>query len=284
MTHITGWTNRTTPHRRGKPVGAESSGHGSHSSVQEEENKDDDTFIALFYDKKQAEAFKAGQNVDDVRTHPTSPETVEWSVEESQAARDGRVKKRDEHGNLLTHKGNVIKRGFNPGQQQKQRIVCTNDPELLNHTTLQKRFDESKHKMSSYIATMGPPRKKRPDLSKQQWRRIQRAGFDYENLEEKKRPRRTTDRSGRKGRSKTLALQRQGSALQQSPNQQHELGNKAKIQLPGKEMLGGREPKQIIEGNLFQFDNPDRYKTDQLREQALALLVPGYLQYVYDIN
>ena len=35
---------------------------------------------------------------------------------------------------------------------------------------------------------------------------------------------------------------------------------------------------------LFSFDNPDRYKTDQLKEQAMALLVPGYLQYVYDIN
>ena len=37
-------------------------------------------------------------------------------------------------------------------------------------------------------------------------------------------------------------------------------------------------------GKLFQFNNPDRYKTDQLKEQAMAFLVPGYLQYVYDIN
>lgn len=43
------------------------------------------------------------------------------------------------------------------------------------------------------------------------------------------------------------------------------------------------DPKPMIEGNLFKFDNPDRYKTDQLKEQAMALLVPGYLQYVYDL-
>ena len=213
MTHITGWTNRTTPHRRGKPVGAEEETDGSKGSDEESEQKDDDTFIALFYDRKQAEAFKAGQNVEDVRgTHPTSLETIEWSLSDSQAAADGKGKKRDECGNLLTHKGNVIKRGFNPGQQKKQRIVSTNDPGLLQHATLQHLFDESKHKMSSYIETMGPPRKKRPDLSKQQWRRIQRAQFNYENLEDKKRVRKPTDRSAKRQRSKTLALQQQASA------------------------------------------------------------------------
>ena len=55
---------------------------------------------------------------------------------------------------------------------------------------------------------------------------------------------------------------------------------------PAKDKDGKKEekPRGQIEGNIFSFSNPERYKTEQLKEQALALLVPGYLQYVYDIN
>ena len=62
MTHITGWTNRNTPHRRGEPIGADpdfysdSERNGSHTN----ENENDDTFGALFYNAAQAAAFKAG--------------------------------------------------------------------------------------------------------------------------------------------------------------------------------------------------------------------------------
>ena len=63
-------------------------------------------------------------------------------------------------------------------------------------------------------------------------------------------------------------------------NEKHQKNNMSKdaAAAPSSE-----DPKPMIEGNLFKFDNPDRYKTDQLKEQAMALLVPGYLQYVYDL-
>ena len=39
-----------------------------------------------------------------------------------------------------------------------------------------------------------------------------------------------------------------------------------------------------LEGDIFQFTNKDRYKSKQLTEQALALLVPGYLQFAFNIS
>ena len=39
-----------------------------------------------------------------------------------------------------------------------------------------------------------------------------------------------------------------------------------------------------LEGDIFKFSNKERYKTKQLKEQALALLVPGYLQYVFNVE
>ena len=87
-------------------------------------------------------------------------ETVEWSDDEN-------LKYRNEQGQILTHKGNVIRRGFFVNKQKKARIVSTNDPQLLNHATLQNLFDDNKHRMSNYIGKIGPPKKRRADLSKQ---------------------------------------------------------------------------------------------------------------------
>mmetsp|Transcript_18082 Transcript_18082/g.24211 ORF Transcript_18082/g.24211 Transcript_18082/m.24211 type:complete len:111 (+) Transcript_18082:830-1162(+) len=108
MSDIPGWTGRKSSHRRGKPVGAETDQSGDDFSEKEEVKKnDDDTFIALFYDKKEADAFKKGQNVEDARGDKgIEIESVEWSTDDSKA-------KRDDLGNLLTRRGNIVKRGFN---------------------------------------------------------------------------------------------------------------------------------------------------------------------------
>lgn len=66
----------------------------------------------------------------------------------------------------MTHKGNVIRRGFNVEKQKKERVVSTNDPRLLHHATLQHLFDDNKHRMSNYIGKIGPPKKKRSDMNK----------------------------------------------------------------------------------------------------------------------
>ena len=46
----------------------------------------------------------------------------------------------------------------------------------------------------------------------------------------------------------------------------------------------GSEQYRGLEGDIFRFTNKERYKTKQLKEQALALLVPGYLQYVFNVE
>ena len=39
-----------------------------------------------------------------------------------------------------------------------------------------------------------------------------------------------------------------------------------------------------LEGDVFQFTSKDRYKSKQLPEQAMALLVPGYINYAFNIQ
>ena len=46
----------------------------------------------------------------------------------------------------------------------------------------------------------------------------------------------------------------------------------------------GADSYRRLEGDIFKFKNKDRYKTKQLKEQAMALLVPGYLGYVFNID
>ena len=48
---------------------------------------------------------------------------------------------------------------------ENMNIVCTNDPFMLQHSTLLNRFDAKKHCMPNYIDRIGPPRKKLPDMS-----------------------------------------------------------------------------------------------------------------------
>ena len=56
-------------------------------------------------------------------------------------------------------------------------------------------FNDDKFKMCNYINSLGPPTKRNPALTSQQWRRIKRAQFNYENLDEKQKP-------ARKGKDK----------------------------------------------------------------------------------
>ena len=106
---------------------------------------------------------------------------------------------------------------------------------------------------------MGPPTKKSADLSRQQWKRIKRAQFSYDNLEEKKKVRKSTSQKKKINKDEEEKLD------------DRRLPSVQRTDKPGE------EHKQIIEGDIFSFSNPERYKTDQLKEQALALLVPGYL-------
>ena len=100
---------------------SQESGSGFMVTVQEE---GDDTFAALFYDKEQAAANKfGGKGGGDEAIEDKEPDTMEWSQRASKP-----LQKFDEYGHALSHKGNVITRGFNPGQQRNLRIVATNDP------------------------------------------------------------------------------------------------------------------------------------------------------------
>ena len=88
----------------------------------------------------------------------------------------------------MTHKGTIIPRGFNVAKQRKQRITSTQDQALLVDPKIRNLFNEDRHKMTSYIEKLGPPRKHNPiEMSKQQFKRIQKAGFSYETLDEKPR-------------------------------------------------------------------------------------------------
>jgi len=113
-THITGWTGRDTAHRRGEPMGCETWVNTSQESgsgfMVPEENTGDDTFGALFYDADQAAAFKHGSKGGGEATVDNEPDTMEWSQRASKPPQ-----KFDEYGHALSHKSNVITRGFNPG-------------------------------------------------------------------------------------------------------------------------------------------------------------------------
>ena len=93
----------------------------------------DDTFAELFRNKEEAAAFKAGLlpgQIGGINKRDLSsgnPETVEWSQE---SLENNKIKK-DEDGFILTHRGNPIIRGFNPGQQRHRRIVSTKDKDIL---------------------------------------------------------------------------------------------------------------------------------------------------------
>ena len=63
--------------------------------------------------------------------------------------------------------------------------MATNDPAILGSDNLKQLFNEDKHKITNYISELGPPTKKTPEISKQQWKRIQKAQFDYENMDDK---------------------------------------------------------------------------------------------------
>ena len=78
-----------------------------------------------------------------------------------------------------------------------------------------------------------------------------------------------------------------GSTLSVDPKKPNYQHLKKFMEEPSMADVRDEESKVELDGKLgqlFQFSNPDRYKTDQLKEQAMAFLVPGYLQYVYDIN
>ena len=95
---------------------------------------------------------------------------MEWSQESL-----GYPLKKDEDGNVLTHRGNPIVRGFNPAQQRHRRLVSTKDKAILKAENIKHYFDDSKYKMMNYMSELGPPTKYNSDLTKKQWKRIQKA-------------------------------------------------------------------------------------------------------------
>ena len=90
------------------PVGRSSlnTGHESTEFTMTTQKTGEDTFLKLFRNPEEAEEFKTGKKPAKGEGLDRS-ETMEWSQ------RASKPPKKDEDGNLLTHKGNVIRRGFN---------------------------------------------------------------------------------------------------------------------------------------------------------------------------
>ena len=71
------------PHREGKPIAPDLSmslggSHTSANKTEEQKKPDEDTFMALFYNKDEAEAFKKGKNPGRGEIIDRT-ETIEWS-------------------------------------------------------------------------------------------------------------------------------------------------------------------------------------------------------------
>ena len=59
----------------------------------------------------------------------------------------------------------MIARGFVPVEEGKTIISSTKDKALLKGSVLKNKFNEDKYKITNYIKTLGPPKKKPADLS-----------------------------------------------------------------------------------------------------------------------
>ena len=90
--------------------------------------------------------------------------------------------------------------------------------------------------------------------TKNQWKRISRAHNKYDSLVEH-----SVEHASKTTRSRTLGTRSRDDRMSHL--------NDSKLS----------ERKPILDSKIFEFANPERYKTNQLKEQAMALLVPGYL-------
>ena len=118
--------------------------------VKEEVKKDkaNDTFMGLFRNQEEADAFKQGKLPAEGQGNSFDHTlTIEWS---QQTGLPPQMKTAAGY-HALTHKGTIIKRGFNVEAQRKKRITSTQDYGLLHDPRIQNMFNEDRHKMTSYI-------------------------------------------------------------------------------------------------------------------------------------
>ena len=118
--------------------------------VKEEVKKDkaNDTFMGLFRNQEEADAFKQGKLPAEGQGNSFDHTlTIEWS---QQTGLPPQMRTAAGY-HALTHKGTIIKRGFNVEAQRKKRITSTQDYGLLHDPRIQNMFNEDRHKMTSYI-------------------------------------------------------------------------------------------------------------------------------------
>ena len=106
-------------------------------------------------------------------------------------------------------------------------------------------FDEDKFKIKNYITQIGPPTKKTAELNDRQWRRIAKAKGKYENLDEKQK----------------LKKKRPTKKASEAVKEVDKTAEVDKTTKTAEEIAIDENTRKI-----FSFDNPDRYKTDQLKE------------------